>query len=95
MTLIDTPVYKLDAEEYEGDVYFLHFDYKLPIFNATIYKVLLEQWSLILEQLRARGVKWIASCIPKSEPKVQKWQTMFGLEMYAETENDFLYRMEL
>lgn len=80
ITLLDTVVFTLKAEEdLEEGVYYLHMDYKFPVFNKTILKSLFAQWKLILEELDKRGIHTVASVIPKQDTKVIKWQKIFGL----------------
>lgn len=92
--LLETPLYKLQAEV-DGTTYYLHFDYKLEVFNKTVYEALLDQWVLILKELKERGVKKVASGIPKGWDKVMKWQVMFGLSPVKETEDLVIFEMEI
>ena len=92
--LLETEAYRLRAEE-EGTTYYLHFDYKLESFTKTIYMLLIEQWVLILKELKSMGITEIKSIIPKEEKKTKKFQLMFGLEEYDTTESFVLYRREL
>ena len=89
--LLETDVYKLSAEV-QGSTYHLHFDYKLPKFTKFIYKALLSQWFIILEELKRRGVTEVTSAVPDSATKTHKWQLMFGLEEYDEYAEGTLYR---
>lgn len=92
--LLDTPVYKLQAEV-DGSTYYIHMDYKLETFSKSIYLNLFEQWSLILKELKAKGVKKVASAIPHGWDKVMKWQTMFGLSPVKENDKFVIFEMEI
>lgn len=92
--LLDTPVYKLQAEV-DGTTYYLHMDYKLDKFSKSIYLSIFEQWVLILDELKKRGVKKVASAIPEGWDKVMKWQTMFGLSPTKQQGEFIIFELEI
>ena len=94
ITLIDVDAYVLHAEIDKG-VAFLHMDYKFEKFTKSIYKELLIQFELILEELKSNGIKAVASIIPENWGKVRKWQEMFGLIPTYTIEDKILFRREL
>ena len=94
ITLIDIDAYVLKAEVV-GEVVFLHMDYKFEKFTKSIYKELLVQWEIILEELKDSGIKVVATLIPDEWEKVKKWQVMFGLMPSYVIEDKILFRREL
>lgn len=94
ITLLENDFYSLKAEA-KDTTYFMHFDYKLPVFNKTIYKLLLSQWVLVLEEFKKDGIEDIQSIIPVEETKIQKFQGMFGLEEYNRNESYSFYKRVL
>lgn len=91
ITLIENSSYKLSAEV-KGSIYYLHFNYKLDVFTKSIYKVLLESWILILDELKTQGVKEVRSIIPIEDFKTQKFQMMFGLDLIEDNSGYQVYR---
>ena len=94
ISLVDTDVYSLKAEV-EDDTFYLHMDYKLNTFHKSIYQELLSQWGEILQGLKLAGVKQVGSIVHKADINVQKFQTMFGLELFKETDSVYIYRIQL
>ena len=94
ITLIDIDAYVLKAEV-EGEVVFIHMDYKFDTFTKSIYKELLVQWEIILEELKEKGIKVVATLIPESWEKTRKWQAMFGLIPSYVIEDKILFRRDL
>lgn len=94
ITLIDIDTYTLRAE-IEGEVAFLHMDYKLEKFTKGVYEELLIQWDFVLKELKNNGIKVVASFIPDKCEKVKKWQIMFGLVPIYTIGSRLLFRREL
>jgi hypothetical protein len=92
--LVTIPFGKLAGDVVENDLY-IHFEYNRKDFKLSSYKEMLNIWSDVLLGLKDTGVKTIYSCIPKEEIKTNKFQVMFGLAPYKETEQFTIYRMEL
>ena len=92
IVLLENDVYKLSAEEnIEPDVYYLHFEYKLPTFTKSIYKSFIMQWLLIQDELKDKGIEEVKSIIPIEDDKTQKWQLMFGFEERAIMDSCIIY----
>ena len=91
ITLVENSTYKLSAEV-EGSTYYLHFDYKLPQFTRFIYKILLQQWVLILKELESDGIKEVKAIVPAQDSKKNKLVSMFGLEEYDSYSECVFYR---
>ena len=94
ITLKDNNMYVLRMEAVEDTAY-LHMDYKKPVFSKSSYEILLNEWVEILDKIKLLGFTFVGSIIPKSEKKIQKFQFLFGLEIEFETEEVYIYRMEL
>lgn len=94
MVLYDCPIYTLKGQPHE-DTMFLHFNYKPNKFTKSVYENLLVQWSLILDEIKSQGYKYVASVIDEDWSKERKWQVMFGLSPEYQIEHNIFYRMEL
>ena len=94
ITLEDNGMYVLRMEPVEDTAY-LHMDYKKPMFSKSHYEILLNDWVQILEHVKLMGFTFVGSIIPKSDTKIQKFQSLFGLEIRDETEEAYIYRMVL
>ena len=92
--LITVPFGSLVGEIFENDLY-IHFKYTQEGFKLSDYKKMLVIWADVLLGLKDTGVLNIFSCIPKEEIKTNKFQVMFGLAPYKETDQAIIYRMEL
>jgi hypothetical protein len=87
-------MYVLRMEAVEDTAY-LHMDYKKPVFSKSSYEILLNEWVEILENVKLMGFTFVGSIIPKSDKKIHKFQSLFGLEIEGETEEAYIYRMVL
>jgi len=94
ITLEDNGMYVLRMESVEDTAY-LHMNYKKSVFSKSSYERLLNDWVQILEHVKLMGFTFVGSIIPKSDRKIQKFQSLFGLEIEGETEEAYIYRMVL
>ena len=94
ITLVDSDMYLLRMESVQDTAY-LHMEYKKDKFLKGSYFMLLNEWVEILDKIKLLGFTFVGSIIPKSEKKIQKFQFLFGLEIESETEEFYIYRMEL
>jgi hypothetical protein len=92
--LATIPFGKIVGEVFENDLY-IHFKYTKKDFKLSDYKGMLNIWADVLLGLKDTDVKIIYSCVPKEEIKTNKFQVMFGLQPYKETDQITIYRMEL
>jgi len=92
--LTQTPYGVVLGEVIEGDL-FLHFCYKKQKFSKKDYMTMLDLWSVLLSGIKDTGITEVFSLIAKGDKKVNKFQPMFGLAPYKETEQAVVYRMEL
>jgi hypothetical protein len=92
--LASIPFGEIVGEVIENNLH-IHFEYTKTNFKLSDYKSMLDIWADVLLGLKDTGVKTIYSCIPKEEIKTNKFQVMFGLHPYKETEQLTIYRMEL
>ena len=92
--LASIPFGEIVGEVIENNLY-IHFEYTKKDFKLSDYKEMLNIWSDVLLGLKDTGVKTIYSCIPKEEIKTNKFQVMFGLVPYKETNQATIYRMKL
>jgi hypothetical protein len=92
--LASIPFGEIKGEVIKNNLY-IHFEYTKKDFKLSDYKEMLNIWSDVLLGLKDTGIKTIFSCIPKEEIKTNKFQVMFGLSPYKETDQAAIYRMEL
>ena len=85
------PFGKIQMEFIEDTVW---FHAQADKWSPSIYKESLDSWLAIIEFCKVNGYKYIASHIP-DDNKIRKFQTLFGLEPYAETEHGLVFRMEI
>lgn len=93
--IVDKEDYLLMGQNDPEGRLFLHFDWKGGEFSPSKYRGLLKDWVSILDAFRQMGILEVFSAIPKDWDKERKWQTMFGLEPHAETEEAVYYRLEV
>lgn len=94
INLVDNEYYELKAE-ISGSWLYLHLNYKIEKFTKTVYKIMLEQWVEILDNLKDSGVTEVRSIIPNDEEKTKKFQLMLGMEEYLMYEPLTVYRRVL
>jgi len=64
--------------------------------SRGVYEEMLDVFSILLSDIKELGYKYVASIVPKCQCKTNKFQTMFGLELYAEVNSlNNLYKMEI
>lgn len=80
--------------EYNCDSLFIHSTFTGSKFTKTTYLDLLEIWDITTEGLKAKGVKEVFSFIPKDN-KIAKWQEMFGMTLFLEFKDNYMYRRVL
>jgi hypothetical protein len=91
---VEIPEIDLELEGIETKhVVFLHV--KQRRWSSTIYKEMLDVWAELCIDLKEAGYRYVASLIPEEDRLTNKFQSMFGLEVYAQTEGLNLHLMEL
>ena len=92
--LLENQFGNIDGEVINNDL-FIHFNYYKEMFTKTNYTEMLDVWSIVLSSLKETGVKHIHTCVSKEDTKTNRFQAMFGLEVFKENEQATIYRMEL
>lgn len=91
-TIVETDEVVLEGEMHNGNV-FLHVDYKSSVkFSPSIYKKFLRIWATTQKALKEKGVFEVFSFVTTDSKKINKWQSMFGMEPLLETASHILYR---
>lgn len=93
--IVDKEDYLLMGQNDPEGRLFLHFEWKGGKFSPSKYKDTLEDWWSILDAFRHMGITEVFSAIPHEWKKERKWQTMFGLEPFAENGKAVYYRLEV
>ena len=92
--LADIPFGEVEGELFDSRL-FIHFNYSKEHFKLTDYRKMLDIWTDILLGLKDTGVEAIFTCIHKDDKETNKFQAMFGLLPYEETDQALIYRMGL
>lgn len=93
--IVDKEDYLLMGQNDPEGRLFLHFEWKGAKFTTAKYKEVLANWDAILDAFRQMGIPEVFSAIPHDWEKERKWQTMFGLEPFAENDKAVYYRLEV
>lgn len=80
-TVIDNESGRLSIEIKDGEFLFIHLELKR--WSKDFYKEYLITWEYIKQELKDRGFKDIYCIIPL-DPKIHKFETMFGFETIVE-----------
>lgn len=84
----------LEAEINKTGAVFLHVNPDPSLkWTKNLYKEWLHIWSQVIDQMKELGISEVFSLIPKDDPKVNKFQGVFGLTPLVEFEDVTLYRM--
>lgn len=72
---------------------FLHVKWNEDIkFTKSIYKECLNIFGDVIAVLKQHDIDEVFSCIPKTDKKALKWQTLFGMEPLIETAEHIIFR---